>query len=60
MVLRFLVYVCICQGTTQNPVGFNILLVEIKIGISAGWILNHASTDCNFDLYLEDHHRYEV
>ena len=43
----------ICQGANQNPAGFQILLVEIKIGISAGRTLNLASTDCSWFLQGE-------
>ena len=37
----------------QNPAGFQILLIEIKIVISAGRILNHASTYRSFYFYRE-------
>ena len=50
-----------CKKQTNTYVGvqiktqqdFEILLVEIKIGISAGRTLNLASTDCSFNFYKE-------
>ena len=40
-------------GTNTILVGFQILLVEIQLGFSAGIICNHANTHRSFDFYRE-------
>ena len=42
-------YICVCQGTNQNSVGFQILLVKLKLR----FLLGEMKMDPNFDFYWE-------